>query len=105
MIKTIAAATAISLMAATSAMSAPATQTVPTTQTLQHNLGASNLVEVQRYTWRDRRFRRGHDARRYAYRPGYRYRSAPSHWQRYAYRPYGWQTRGCITVGPVWFCP
>jgi hypothetical protein len=24
---------------------------------------------------------------------------------RYAYRPYNWQTLGCIAAGPVWYCP
>ena len=24
---------------------------------------------------------------------------------RYNYRPYGWQTLGCIAVGPIWYCP
>ncbi len=25
--------------------------------------------------------------------------------RRYYYRPYYWQTWGCIRVGPVWYCP
>jgi hypothetical protein len=24
---------------------------------------------------------------------------------RYSYRPPGWQTLGCVAVGPVWYCP
>jgi hypothetical protein len=24
---------------------------------------------------------------------------------RYNYRPYGWQTLGCVAVGPIWYCP
>jgi hypothetical protein len=24
---------------------------------------------------------------------------------RYTYRPYGWQTLGCVAVGPIWYCP
>jgi hypothetical protein len=24
---------------------------------------------------------------------------------RYSYRPYGWQTLGCVAVGPIWYCP
>lgn len=24
---------------------------------------------------------------------------------RYSARPYGWQRRGCIVVGPAWLCP
>jgi hypothetical protein len=26
-------------------------------------------------------------------------------WNRYSSRPYGWQSRGCVLVGPLWFCP
>jgi Ni/Co efflux regulator RcnB len=44
-----------------------------------------------------------HQNRRY--RPGHHYRSAPHGWHRYHRRPRDWQTRGCIVVGPVWFCP
>ncbi|WP_083567606.1 hypothetical protein [Hyphomicrobium sp. CS1GBMeth3] len=47
-------------------------------------------------------YRKGH---RHGYRAGHRYNRAPAGWRRYSARPYGWQTRGCIVVGPVWFCP
>lgn len=26
-------------------------------------------------------------------------------WHRYSYRPRGWRDRGCIAIGPIWFCP
>ena len=39
------------------------------------------------------------------YHAGRRYNRAPSNWRRYSSRPYGWRTRGCVIVGPVWFCP
>jgi hypothetical protein len=39
------------------------------------------------------------------YRAGHRYRSAPHGWHRYSRRPGDWSRRGCILVGPVWFCP
>lgn len=39
------------------------------------------------------------------YRAGQRYRSAPRGWHRYHARPRDWQRRGCVIVGPVWFCP
>lgn len=47
---------------------------------------------------RNRAYRKG-------YRAGRRYNHAPSGWRRYNSRPYGWHSRGCIVVGPVWFCP
>lgn len=56
----------------------------------------------------DVRHRPGH-VRKYRghrhFHPGRRYRNAPGHWHRYSNRPYNWRTRGCIIVGPVWFCP
>jgi hypothetical protein len=52
---------------------------------------------------RDGRWR-GDDWRR-RYSPGARYREAPRGWRRYGYRPRDWRTRGCILVGPIWFCP
>jgi len=39
------------------------------------------------------------------YVPGRRYSTAPRGWHRYHARPGNWQRRGCIMVGPVWFCP
>jgi hypothetical protein len=39
------------------------------------------------------------------YRAGGRYRSAPHGWHRFHSRPHDWRTRGCILVGPLWFCP
>jgi hypothetical protein len=36
----------------------------------------------------------------------HRYNYHGRYWgHRYAYRPYGWQTMGCIAAGPVWYCP
>jgi Ni/Co efflux regulator RcnB len=48
----------------------------------------------------DRRYRPNHH-----YRPGHHYHAAPHGWHRYHYRPRDWRTRGCIVVGPLWFCP
>lgn len=42
---------------------------------------------------------------RHHYRPGHRYAHAPRGWHRYPTRPAFWQTRGCVIVGPLWFCP
>jgi hypothetical protein len=44
----------------------------------------------RRYDRRDWR----HDRRYYRYR----------NWNRYSHRPYNWRSRGCVAVGPVWFC-
>jgi hypothetical protein len=54
--------------------------------------------DVRRREIRRRSFNRG-------FRAGGRYRNAPRGWRRYDRRPGDWRTRGCIIVGPVWFCP
>ncbi len=46
---------------------------------------------------------RRYGPRRYA--PGARLRTAPRGWRRYSARPAYWRTRGCVVVGPLWFCP
>jgi hypothetical protein len=48
---------------------------------------------------------RRHDRHHSRYRAGEHYRSAPHGWHRYHRRPHDWRTRGCIVVGPLWFCP
>lgn len=42
---------------------------------------------------------------KHGYRAGHRYKHAPKGWHRHNSRPSYWQTRGCVVVGPVWFCP
>ncbi len=70
------------------------------------------LVEVQhrRDGRRHHKSRRHHQSRRhhhsrrhYAPRRGY-YRGPPGY-RRYGSRPSNWQRRGCVSAGPVWFCP
>ncbi len=43
--------------------------------------------------------------KRNKYRAGGRYNKAPGNWHRYDKRPGDWQHRGCIIVGPIWWCP
>lgn len=62
------------------------------------------IIDVQ-YRYDDRRHYRRHVAPPPRYRAGHRYRSAPRGWHRYHARPRDWNRRGCILVGPVWFCP
>lgn len=76
----------------------------------QDIIEVKNKKKVQRHhrATRHRDVRRHHNARRYygnRYRPGYRYRSAPRGWHGYYSRPAYWRTRGCVIVGPLWFCP
>jgi hypothetical protein len=44
-----------------------------------------------------------HDDRHF--HPGRHYDAPPYGWHRYHSRPWDWETRGCIVVGPFWFCP
>jgi hypothetical protein len=45
---------------------------------------------------------KGHGHR---YADSHRYKYAPKGWRHYNYRPYRWEHRGCVIVGPVWYCP
>jgi hypothetical protein len=29
----------------------------------------------------------------------------PPGWRSYHEQPYGWQERGCLQIGPLWYCP
>ncbi len=42
--------------------------------------------------------------RRYDDRSDRRYRSPPPGYRRYSSRPRDWERRGCMQIGPVWFC-
>jgi hypothetical protein len=45
---------------------------------------------------------KGHGHR---YADSHRYKSVPHGWKHYNYRPYRWEHRGCVIIGPVWYCP
>lgn len=102
MLKALATAAIVTILAAFSATAAPA---VPATVQLKTIMPVDS-VQVQfrerRGAHRQERVRRHKRDRRYT--PGRRYRSAPSHYRRYGRRPANWRSRGCILVGPVWFC-
>lgn len=66
----------------------------------------TEIVEVQyRHPTRPHYHQPRHRPYHPQYRAGHRYKSAPRGWRRYSARPGDWQRRGCIIVGPVWFCP
>lgn len=64
----------------------------------------SHVIDVQ-YRHDNRRHYRRHVAPPPRYRAGYRYNTAPRGWHRYHARPRDWNRRGCVIVGPMWFCP
>ena len=92
----LAAALLISGAAVTTASAAPVAPVSGVTQ--------GHVIDVQYRHRDDRRYRR-HVRPAPRYRAGHRYRSAPRGWHRYHARPRDWNRRGCILVGPVWFCP
>jgi hypothetical protein len=100
MLKSIfAAASLLVVVGATSTSAA----VVPKTGLVVDN---ATVVEVQGrrdYDRRDRFDRR--DRRGHHWVPGRRYDRAPPRWRRYGSRPHDWRRRGCVIVGPVWFCP
>ena len=80
----------------------------------------TDLIQVRNHNrnrnWKNRghrNWKRGHRANRHqwhgrrnwhgrrAWRVPPRYRG----WHRYGARPWNWRARGCVIVGPVWFCP
>ncbi len=64
---------------------------------------ADGVTQVQ---YKKKHYRKGYkQGYRRGYRAGHRYSHAPRGWRRYSSRPSFWQTRGCVVVGPVWFCP
>jgi len=92
-----AAAVLISGFAMSAASAAPV---APINGAAQH----SPVIDVQ-YRRDDRRDYRRHAAPPPRYRAGQRYRTAPRGWHRYDRRPGNWNRRGCVMVGPLWFCP
>jgi Ni/Co efflux regulator RcnB len=64
------------------------------------------LMQIQDRRFDDRRsFDRRRGVHRHQYVPGRRYGRPPASWRQYRARPRDWRTRGCIIVGPVWWCP
>jgi hypothetical protein len=68
--------------------------------------GTSDVVQIKKGDDDNRGKRSGWDDdvwrdRGAYYGPDRRYRN----WHRYAYRPDDWDDRGCIAVGPLWYCP
>lgn len=101
-IKTIAL---FALLGAAVPMSTASAVTIATPDT---RASASTSSTVHKADYRDRtrydRRRKFHN-NRHRYTPGGRYERAPNHWHRHGSRPRDWRTRGCVMVGPIWWCP
>lgn len=99
--------TIFALAAGLLAMSASAASAMPAAA--RHGADVSRAgvaanVEQAQY----RHHKRGWKHRRHMHRNfdwnDRRYRSYRG-WNRYYDRPYRWRARGCVAVGPIWFCP
>lgn len=85
--------------AAPSAAPAPSADAAPLTL-------AQRFDRDDRRHMRDgRRFDRGDHRRGHHFGPRRDFRGPPPGWRRYHARPRGWQTRGCMQIGPIWYCP
>ena len=97
MLRTFAPLAIASILAATSASAGPAASSL---------LQLKSVMPADTMQVEDRGERRGEyrRERHHSYTPGRRYDRAPSHYHRHAHRPHNWRSRGCILVGPVWYC-
>jgi hypothetical protein len=68
--------------------------------TVTKPVGAMHAA-VEHVDYKKNKFRH----KRQNYRAGGHYNRAPSNWHRYDRRPGDWQRRGCVIVGPIWWCP
>lgn len=105
MIKSILAATVLAFGIVSAAQAVPVKPNTPP------NVSASSdLVEIGKKAYRGKgKYQgskyRGHKYHRGKYSAGRKYHRAPKGWRGYSHRPYGWYGRGCIVVGPLWYCP
>lgn len=92
------AALAFAGVMGTQASAAPLSKAAGATQ----SAAQSDVVQVRHHK-KHRNYKNRHHRGAYNWRNDrryYRYRS----WNRYGSRPYNWRSRGCVAVGPVWFC-
>ncbi|XSG83473.1 MAG: hypothetical protein ACPW61_06755 [Methyloligella sp. ZOD6] len=113
MLKPIFAAVGLALAGAVAATAANAgSPAIAPSLAMQTGEGNANLVTPVGHwrhhdDWHHRRYHDRHYWDRHAeyHHHHHHYRRPPPGWYRYSYRPYGWENRGCMAVGPVWYCP
>jgi hypothetical protein len=105
-IRSILPATILSSLVISAAWAAPISPNLQVNQ-----FSSTNLAQVGYYDknyYKNKKYYKHHgynyyDKPRYG---GPRYYRGGRYWgHRYSYRPPGWQTLGCVAVGPVWYCP
>ena len=63
-------------------------------------------IELARYQ-RHGRWQHNRHVRHRAWRhhKNWRHHNRYRGWHRYHSRPWNWRTRGCVIIGPIWYCP
>ena len=96
MMKVIVTAVGFSFLVCTGASALPAPKSQLATP-------SSDLVEVgKKHDYKKHGYKRGHykhDAYKHAYK------HPPKGWRSYSSRPIFWERRGCLLIGPGWYCP
>jgi len=99
MMKSILAASVLSLGVVSAAFALPAHVAAPSPA------NSAGIVQVKK-DWKNDNWKHGnnwnkYNKNKYSYRSGH----APYGWHSYSYRPYAWANRGCVIIGPLWYCP
>ncbi|NPU15169.1 hypothetical protein HL667_32935 [Bradyrhizobium sp. 83012] len=103
---TIAALSAILLVGTVGASAAPMAAATTQSETTASEAAASPMRLAQRdHRDRDRDGRWQREQRRHHHRGYERRHGPPSGWHRFRSRPHDYSRRGCMQIGPAWFCP
>jgi hypothetical protein len=93
----------ISVLALGTAFGASAASATPATSNVAGLSTAHSGIQLVKDR-RDHRNWRRHGWRNHGHR-GWRRNDRYRGWHRYHHRPHNWRGRGCVIVGPIWFCP
>jgi hypothetical protein len=99
MIKPILIAACASLTLTSAALAVPPSPSATPVQST-----ASDLLLVKKN--KGKHYKHHYDSHKHYRHYHGRYQHGDRYWgRRYGYRPYRWQSWGCIQAGPVWYCP
>lgn len=96
---TIVAISALLLVTSVGASAAPIAAATDAGQT------AASPLQLAQRDMRDGRWQRDHRRHDEMRRHDERRHGPPSGWHRYRARPHDYHRRGCMQIGPAWFCP
>jgi opacity protein-like surface antigen len=103
MMKSILAASVLTVGVVSAAFALPAHVTSP-------NAATSDLLQVKKDwkkgDWKHDNWKKSGNWHKYnKNKYSHRYNYPPHGWRSYNYRPYGWANRGCVIIGPLWYSP